>query len=92
MNTLPKVERQKRNKFLIIYWLDTNPLYSIFDNELEARKMAESKNATFFELSNNFELKAIVDYYRRDDNDNPMPIKNKEPKVSIKGLKSEDLE
>jgi len=74
-------------KYIIIYWINQEPLFSEFINKTEAERAASVRNAILMEVSKNFKINSIVDYYRRDKDDNPMPFKNRTIKNSgfIKG-------
>ncbi len=67
--------KQGRGKprYVIFWWLDQTPYVAQFKDETEADSAARVRNAMFLEIREDGEVGRILDYYRRDEDGNPMP-------------------
>ena len=60
-------------QYFIFWWLDQTPYVARFKDETEADSAARVRNAMFLEIREDGEVGRILDYYRRDEDGNPMP-------------------
>ncbi len=60
-------------QYLIFWWLDQTPYVASFEDEIEADSAARVRNALLLEIGEDGEVAKILDYYRRDEEGNPMP-------------------
>ncbi|MEE9163669.1 MAG: hypothetical protein V3U17_02595 [Thermoplasmata archaeon] len=60
-------------QYFIFWWLDQTPYVAHFKDETEADSAARVRNALFLEIREDGAVGRILDYYRRDEDGNPMP-------------------
>ena len=65
-----------KRRWLVLWWHNTEPRLALYDNVPDAMQFAKVANATVVELLGDAEIGAAIDYWRRDENDNPMPFKH----------------
>lgn len=80
-----KLKKEYIKTYIVLYWApeghdDKNqpistPYFSIFDDREVAESVCRVRNAVFIEVEGKYRILDILDYYRRDDNDKPMPFK-----------------
>lgn len=66
-------QRRGGPQYLIFWWLDQTPYVASFEDEMEADSAARVRNALLLEIGEHGEVRQILDYYRRDEEGNPMP-------------------
>lgn len=65
-------------KYLVIWWMQLVPHIAVFENRISAEAAAKVRNGVLLLVTApgrsrlNFPL--AVDYYRRDEHDEPMPF------------------
>lgn len=62
-------------RYVILWWVDQTPYGALFDDELQADSAARVRNAIYIELPDGKDLPVILDYYRRDSEGKPLPIR-----------------
>ena len=62
-------------RWLVLWWYKLEPRLAIYDNFPDAMQFAKAANATVVELLGYVEIGVAFDYWRRDENDNPMPFR-----------------
>jgi len=63
-------------KWLVLWWYKQEPRLALYDNLPDTMQFAKAANATVIEILGKAEIGAAFDYWRRDENDNPMPFKH----------------
>ena len=63
-------------KWLVLWWYKTEPRLALYDNFPDAMQFAKVANATVVELLGDAKIGVAIDYWRRDENDNPMPFRH----------------
>ena len=66
-------QRRGEPQYLIFWWLDQTPYVARFEDEMEADSAARVRNALLLEIDEDGKVGRILDYYRRDEEGNPMP-------------------
>ncbi len=66
-------KHDSHRQYLIFWWLDQTPYVARFEDEMEADSAARVRNALLLEIGEDGEVAKILDYYRRDEEGNPMP-------------------
>ncbi len=66
-------KHDSRRQYLIFWWLDQTPYVARFEDEMEADSAARVRNALLLEIGEDGEVAKILDYYRRDEEGNPIP-------------------
>lgn len=60
--------------FLLLWWFNQVPYVARFQDEMEAEMAAKVRNAVIIEVrGEKAEVVRVVDYYRRDEEGNPIP-------------------
>ena len=60
--------------FLLLYWYQHAPRYALVEDEAQARKFAEERNAVLIPIGGDDVIVGNVrDYYYRDERGNPRP-------------------
>ncbi|TLZ44890.1 MAG: hypothetical protein E6K19_03470 [Methanobacteriota archaeon] len=74
-------ERRLSNatKFLVIWWMSKTPYAAVFTNRVAAEAAANVRNALLVTFNGpRTNVEAVVDWYRRDDDGQPMPAEWRE--------------
>ena len=64
----------RNHAFLVVWWMSQVPYAAIFDNRVAAEAAASVRNALMITVAgDDAEVDSVLDWYRRDDNGQPMP-------------------
>jgi len=76
-----KTERRSSNetKYLVIWWMSKSPYAAVFTNRVAAEAAANVRNAILVAIKGHAtKVEEVVDWYRRDEEGQPMPAEWRE--------------
>ena len=68
-------------RYVVVWWHVQIPYIGMFENESEAALYASARNGLVIEIIGEaFSIGRVEDWWRRDENDNPMPAEWRTPR------------
>ena len=73
MPARPRVA-SRETRYVVVWWMSQTPYAAVFGNRIAAEAAARVRNALLITMTGrDVEVEGIDDYYRRDEEDHPIP-------------------